>query len=203
MPTAFLPRRRRAFDEGVNRLRAGDYSAAEASFKNAIKQNVDFMAAVTYLAVTFAASGHDLEAAGAWQTALAGQSDLPQLYLWIGQALLRVRALPGARSILEEGANRWPADTRFAWPLAMMYATTGKGFDALASLEKYVAGNPADAAALYLGVQWIYELHVNGKAWRNSASDLALARTWSDAYTRANGSKQPSVKQWLGYLTQN
>jgi VWFA-related protein len=192
-----------AFDEGVAQLGAGDTVAAAASFKTAIRQNTDFTAAVSYLAVTLAASGHDLEAAGAWQTALAGGGDLPQLYLWIGQALLRVREFPRAQSILEEAARRWPEDRRFARPLAMLYATTGKGFDALASLEKYLAGSPADADALFLGVQWIYQVHLSGKVLHDKPSDLALARTWSDAYTRANGNKQPLVNQWIGYLTQN
>jgi tetratricopeptide (TPR) repeat protein len=199
IPTAAKP----AFDEGVLHLQSGDAVAAAASFKTAIKQNTDFTAAVSYLAVTLAASGHDLEAAGAWQTALAGGSDLPQLYLWIGQALLRVREFPRAQSILEEAARRWPEDIRFAWPLAMLYATTGKGYDALASLEKYLAASPADADALFLGVQWIYQVHLSGKVLHDKPSDLALARTWSDAYTRANGSKQPLVNQWLGYLTLN
>jgi hypothetical protein len=190
-----------AFDEGVAQLRSGDAAAAAVSFKTAIKQHTDFTAAVSYLAVTLATSGHDLEAAGAWQTALAGGSDLPQLYLWIGQALLRVREFPRAQSILEEAARRWPEDLRFARPLAMLYATTGKGYAALASLEKYLAGSPADADALFLGVQWIYQVHLIGKVLHDKPSDLALARTWSDAYTRANGSRQPLVNQWMEYMS--
>ena len=203
LPIVSRPLHRRAFDEGVAHLRSGDTVAAAASFKTAIKLNTDFTAAVSYLAVTLAASGHDLEAAGAWQTALAGGSDLPQLYLWIGQALLRVREFPRAQSTLEEAARRWPDDVRFARPLAMLYATTGKGHDALASLEKYLAGSPADADALFLGVQWIYQVHLSGKMLHDKPSDLALARSWSDAYARANGTRQPLVNQWIGYLTQN
>jgi hypothetical protein len=145
-----------------------------------------------------------LEAAGAWQTALAGGSrgnDLPQVYLWIGQALLRVREFPQARSILEEASGNWPPDVRFAQPLAMLNATTGKAYDALSSLQRYLSGNPADADALFLGVEWIYHLRLNGQVFRDRPADLALAHTWRDAYVQANGPKQPLVNQWLEYLT--
>src|SRR5204862_1938790 len=58
------------FDQGVVFLTAGDFAKAETAFKKAIQPEVDSTAALTYLAASFAAAGHDIEAAGAWQTAL-------------------------------------------------------------------------------------------------------------------------------------
>jgi Tfp pilus assembly protein PilF len=191
---------RTSFDEGIRHLRARNYRAAEDSFKRAILPDSDFTAATVYLAVTFAASAHYIDAANAWQTALIGRSDLPQLYLWLGTALLRAREFGRAQSILEEAAGRWPADTRFARPLAMLYATTGKGYDAMQMLQRHLAATTGDVDALYLGVQWIYQMHVNGAVLRDRAADLALARAYADQYLRVNGPKEVLVKEWIDYL---
>src|SRR5439155_19197724 len=48
-----------AFDKGVVQLVAGDYIHAEASFKEAIQPDTDSTSPLVYLAVCFAASGHD------------------------------------------------------------------------------------------------------------------------------------------------
>jgi Tfp pilus assembly protein PilF len=188
------------FDEGLGHLRTGDYASAETSFKLAIRPGLEFTAAVTYLAVAFAASGHDLEAASAWQTALVGGSSLAQIYVWLGDALLRIREFARARTALEEALRRWPADVRFARPLAMLDATTGRGYEAIQRLQQYLAANGTDPQALYLGVQWIYAVHLSGATIRDRAADVALARTYAEAYRRANGPKQPLVAEWLDYL---
>jgi VWFA-related protein len=191
---------RAAFDEGVAHLRRREWAAAETSFKRAIVPNADFTAATAYLAVTFAATNHFIEAANAWQTALIARSDLPQIHLWLGMALLHVREFARAQPILEEAATRWPDDSRFARPLAALYATTGRGYQAMEMLQRYLAANPAEAEALYLGVQWIYQLRANGAVLRSREADAALARTYADAYVRANGLKQTLVKEWLDYV---
>jgi Tfp pilus assembly protein PilF len=151
---------RASFDAGVGHLRNGEFTSAESSFKLAIRPGLDFTAAVRYLAVAFAASGHDAEAAAAWQTALVGGSNLPQIYVWLGDALLRIREFARARTALEEALRRWPADVRFARPLALLDATTGRGYEAILRLQQYLATNDADPGALYLGVQWIYTVHL-------------------------------------------
>jgi VWFA-related protein len=199
LPAAARP----GFDAGVDYLRKRDYTAAEASFKRAIVPNLDFTAAVAYLAVTFAASGHHAEAASAWQTALVGGSDLPQIYWWLGHALLRTHDFLRARSTLEEAVRRWPADTRFARPLAVLNATTGRTYKAVQQLQRYLAANHGDVDALYLGVQWIYHIHLNGGVVSDGAADLKLAQMYADEYKRANGPKLLLVTQWLDYLAKS
>ena len=107
-----------SFDAGIGHLRNGEFASAESSFKLAIRPNLDFTAAVTYLAVAFAASGHDAEAASAWQTALVGGSNLPQIYVWLGDALLRIREFERARTTLEEAlaAGQPTCGSRVRWP---------------------------------------------------------------------------------------
>jgi len=189
-----------AFEEGVTELESGDYPKAEASFKRAINPDVDSTAPLVYLAATFAAGGHDTEAAAAWQTALIGGSDFPELYRWLSDALLRSRDLSEARAMLEEAIGRWPADVRFTRPLALLYATFGRGREAVRTLERYLAENPADRAAAFLGVQWLYTVHLSGAVVHNHADDLALARGYADAYTQASGPQAALVRQWVEFL---
>ena len=139
-----------AFDQGVVFLAAGDYPKAELSFKKAIDPDVDSTAPLTFLAASFAAAGKDHEAASAWQTALVDGTDFPQIYVWLADALLRTHDFGAARAILEEAAGKWPADTRFTKPLAMLYGTFGRGREAVRTLERYLDDRQDDRDALFL-----------------------------------------------------
>jgi tetratricopeptide (TPR) repeat protein len=189
-----------SFDKGVELLTSGDYVGAESSFKAAIDVEANSTAPLTYLAATFAASGHDLEAASAWQTALIQGDDLPQIYLWLGDALLRTRELAQARTILEEAMGKWPADVRFAKPLALTYATFGQGREAVRTLRRYLDRYPNDAEALPLGVEWIYHLHTAGAVAQTPADDLKMARTYAAAYEKIKGPQIALLKEWLRYI---
>jgi VWFA-related protein len=188
------------FDKGVTALEAGDYLTAETSFKAAITPTEDSSAALTYLAATFAASGHDREAASAWQTALIDGAAIPEIYLWLGDTLLRVHDLPHARAILEEAVGKWPTDARFAKPLSMLYATMGLGREAVRTMQRHLEAQPADVEGLFMGVEWIYNLHQLGAVARSKAEDLKVARTYAGAYERAKGPQVALVKQWIEYL---
>src|SRR5205085_8924315 len=108
-----------SFDEGVELLREGSLGAAEKAFKSAVSPDGDSTAALAYLAATFAASGHDLEAASAWQTSLVDGSEIPQIYEWLAGAALRTHDMAQAKATLEEAIGKWPSDTRFARPMAV------------------------------------------------------------------------------------
>ena len=194
---------RSAFDTGVELLKTGDYTKAELSLKKAIDPDTDSTAALTYLAAAFAASGHDDAAASAWQTALVDGAEMPQIYQWLGDALMRTHDYAEARTILEEAAGKWPSDVRFTKPLAMLYATFGKGREAARTLERYLNDQPNDAAALYLALEWLYHVHAAGAVVHNRAEDLALARTYAAAYEKASGPNMALVKQWLAFLDNN
>jgi VWFA-related protein len=197
VPTT-TPGVREAFDQGLAFLTAGDYPKAEVSFKRAIQPEADSTAALAYLAVSFAAAGHDIEAASAFQTALVDGSDLPQIYEWLGGTLMRNHDLGEARAIFEEAVGKWPSDLRFTKPLAMLYGTFGRGREAVRTLERYLAGRHDDRAAYYLGVQWLYTVHLSGAVVHDRAQDLKLAREYADAY--ASGPQAALVKQWVAFL---
>ena len=181
-------------------LASGDLPKAEASFKRAIQPEVDSTAALTYLAVAFAAAGRDTQAAAAFQTALVDGEDIAQIYDWLGGALMRSHDFATARAIFEEATRKWPSDLRFVKPLAMLYATFGRGREAVRTLERYLSDRDDDRDAYYLGVQWLYTVHAAGAVVHNRAQDLRLAHDYAAAYEKASGPQLPLVKQWVGYL---
>src|SRR5437762_278282 len=102
-------------------------------------------------------------------------------------------ACPGA-------AGRWPSDRRFTKPLAMLYATFGKGREAVRTIERYLSDQPDDADALYVALEWLYHVRSAGAVVHNKAEDLKLAQTYAADYERLGGKQIPLVKQWLGFL---
>ncbi len=191
---------RPAFDAGVKALAAGDYPKAEERFKDAIRPEVDSLPALVYLAATYAASGHDQEASGAWQTALIDGGDIPEIYQWLAEALLRDRDMNAARSILDEGIAKWPSDPRLTRPLAMLYATFGQGREAVRTMERYLDARPDDVEALERAVEWIYNLKLAGASAHSPAEDAALAKKYAAAYEQAGGVQVELVRQWLAFL---
>ena len=189
-----------AFNQGIELLAAGDYSKAELSFKKAIEPEGDATAPLAYMAAAFAAAGHDREAASAWQTALVDGTDFPQIYHWLGDALLRSHDFGEARSIFEEAVGKWPTDVRFTKPLAMLYGTFGKGREAVRTLERYLEEEQEDRDAYLYAVQWIYTVHAGGAVVHNRAEDVKRAREYADAYASARGPQLALVRQWVDFL---
>src|SRR5687767_3604213 len=149
---------------------------------------------MTYLAAVFAAAGYDAEAVSTWRTALADAGDSPQVYQWLGDALMRTRNLAEARTLLEEAASKWPDNLVFAKPLAYLYATFGQGAEAVQMLARYLKQHPEDHDALQLGVQWIYELHRAGAAAATPAEDVKTARGYAAVYEKAKGPQLALVR---------
>ncbi len=181
-------------------ITAGDYPKAEAALKRAIQPDVDSTAPLVYLGVCFAAAGHDAEATSVWQTALVDGGDIPQIYEWLGDALMRVHDLAGAREVYEEAITKWPSDPRFTKPLALVDAMFGRGREAVRTLERYLSAHAEDRDALFLGVEWIYTVRAAGGVVHNRAEDVRLARRYADAYEKAGGPQLALVKQWMEFL---
>ena len=194
------PETKEAFDQGVAFLTAADYPKAEASFKRAIQPEVDSTSALAYLAVVFASAGRNLQAASAFQTALVDGEEIPQIFGWLGSTLMRNHDYGEARAIYEEAVGKWPSDLRFIKPLAMLYATFGRGREAVRTIERYLDAKSDDVGAYYYAVQWLYTAHLQGFLVHNRVQDLQLAKDYAAAYEKAGGPQLPLVKQWVGFL---
>jgi VWFA-related protein len=194
------PSAKAAFDEGVEHLRKREYKDAEATFKRAVQPDAESSSALVYLAVTYASAGRDSQAASVWRTSMAGADDVPQVYAWLGDALMRIKSLGEARPVIEEASERWPMDPRFARSLAMIYATLGKGVDAVKLLDRSLRDNPADQQGLFKCVEWIFNTHRAGFVVNDRAEDRRIAHAYADRYLKSGGLNEPLIKQWLGFL---
>ncbi len=196
-----VPEALSGFDQGVSALSAGRYEAAEQALKDAIKIEADSTPILTYLAATYAAAGRDQQAAAAWQTALIAGDDVAEIFVWLGDALVRVREFAQARTILEEAVLKWPTDVRFAKPLALTYAAFGHGREAVRMMERHLGADPKDVEALRAAVEWIYHLNLAGVTAHSRADDIKLARRYADAFLKqARGQPASLVRQWMTFL---
>jgi hypothetical protein len=192
------PEAKQAFERGVTALSSGNYRQAEASFKSAVQPELDSTSALAYLAVVYASVGDEAQAAGAWQAALIDGDDIPHLYAWLSHSLLRSHSLGQAQGILEEANEKWPGDPRFTGALASVYATFGRGQDAVRLLEQYLEKMPDDREATLVGVEWLYQIRLAGRVVHSREEDLHLARTWAVRY--GDGPREALVKQWLDVM---
>jgi hypothetical protein len=96
--------------------------------------------------------------------------------------------------------GKWPSDLRFTKPLAMLYATFGRGREAVRTLERYLEAKSDDTSAYYYAVQWFYTVHSQGVVVHNRAQDVQLAKSYAAAYEKAGGQQLPLVKQWISFL---
>jgi hypothetical protein len=184
-----------AFTAGIAALTARDVRRAEAALKQAVQPDNDSTAALAYLGVLYATTGHEPEAAGAWQTALVDGSDMPQIYEWLAQSMLRTHSLPDARATLEEAVGKWPSDPRFTGPLAQC-ATFGKATRRCACWNG-ISTRDRTTPSCRLGVSWIYQVHSSGSVAITPADDRRLAHAWAIATAPA---QQALVRQWLDFL---
>jgi hypothetical protein len=76
----------------------------------------------------------------------------------------------------------------------------GLGREAVRTMQRHLEAQPADVEGLFMGVEWIYNLHSLGAVARSKAEDLKVARTYAGAYERAKVPQVALVKQWIEYL---
>jgi VWFA-related protein len=189
-----------AFEQGLAQMQKAEYADAEKSFRRAMQQDPESTGPLVYLAACLAAAGYDTQAAAAWQTVLARGSRAPQIYEWLGESLMRDRLFVDARSVFEEAVEQFPRETQFARSLALLLAMSGKGRDAVKTMERFIDKNPGDARAIYLAVQWLFNFHRAGAMVHGRIEDLRLAREYAGRYAKTNAPDQPLVRQWLDYL---
>jgi hypothetical protein len=117
-----------------------------------------------------------------------------------GAALIRAHSYGDARKLFDEAARRWPDDPRFTIGVACLDALFGRGRDALAGLDRYLAAAPGDLEALFLAVAWRFEARRAGIELEGAAADADRARRYAARYRSAGGPRQPLVDLWTAYL---
>jgi VWFA-related protein len=219
------------FLRGLSLFARGDIERAANEFRAALRVASEFFPAAFYLGACYAAGGRDREAVGAWQTTLAGESDVAPAYAMLYEALVRLNAWEEARDIAREAATEWPDDMSFQRRLVGAYTMTGQEGEALAALRGYLEKRTDDQEALFLAMRLVMQARLRADRTAalagiasampaRSAAPVApptpaegaapaapAAREreefarYARLYAAASGPHQPLVKLWERYLT--
>jgi VWFA-related protein len=188
-----------AFLRGIGHLGKGETTAGAAQLRNAIRLSSAFMPATVYLGACYATAGEDLQAAGAWQTALVSETTSAMLYAVLTDALLRANQPQTAVDIAREARRSWPDDVGLKRRLGIAEAMAGHRDEALALLIPYVETHAADTGAAFVTLRLLFQGFTAG----NPPEERDLMERFAKAYVDARGPNQEIVAHWLRYLRKN
>lgn len=190
-----------SFLAGVSLLARDELDPAAQAFRTALRASSDFYPAMVYLGACFAAGGKDLEAAGAWQTALIKEGDVAALHQLLIDALLRLGRGAAAFDAIERARRRWPDEPAFKRRFVITAVAAGRYADALAVLDNLQPGRPEDEPALALGLQVLYEAITTSHPVDSPEADRARMLRYAEAYRRLNGPSVALVDAWVAAAT--
>jgi VWFA-related protein len=181
------------FVAGLGRLSEGSLDAAANDFRSTLRAAPDFAPAMLYLGACFASGAKDREAAGAWQTALARERDLPILTSLAIDAWLRAERPPAALALARQARTKWPGDQRFVRQHALAALADGKRAEGL----DIVVGMPTpDATLLLASLGALYEARRDGVPVWDAARDAAAQQQLRERYKAAGGEAIALVDLW-------
>jgi tetratricopeptide (TPR) repeat protein len=191
---------RAGFLRGVSFYARGNMPAALTQLQGALRQASELFPAAVYMGACYAASGKDLDAIGAWQTALIGDTGSPVLYGLLSDALLRVEEGEQAIGILNEGLAAFPGDRALRRRLGMAHALAGQRDEALPLLTAWVDANPGDTQALFATLALLFEGFSREAARAAPAEETLQLARYAKAYVDGGGPNREVVERWLRYL---
>jgi VWFA-related protein len=183
-----------AFIGGLGRLERGDLDGAAVSFRNALRAAPDFTPSILYLGACYAAGSRDREAAGAWQTALSRERELPLLSHLAIDAWLRAGRPDAAQALAADARKRWPADGTFVALNAQTALAAGRRDEGLALVSEVSSPEPS---LLLMAMAVLYEAGRDQAPVWDAARDEAAMVKFRDAYARANGESLALVDAWM------
>ncbi len=189
-----------AFLKGVALLAKGQLEPAAAELRQALRIADDFLPAAFYLGACYAAGGQDVEAVGAWQTALVTEGGARIVYDVLADALLRLDQAEEAIEIINEAHARWPDDDVLLLRLAVGQAMLQRRADAVATLRPYLESHRADTEATALALRLIYDAHAAGGVIVSQEADREMAGKYAEWYREAGGQNPALVARWLAYI---
>jgi VWFA-related protein len=188
-----------SFLRGVGHFAKGEAQAGAAQLRSTIRLSSVFMPAAVYLGGCYATLGEDLQAAGAWQTALVSETTSAVLYALLTDALLRANQPGTAVDIAKEARRSWPDDVGLKRRLGIAEAMAGHRDEALALLIPYVETHPLDSGAVFVTLRLLFQsFTADGKPEERDQ----IVR-FAKAYVDARGPNQEIVAHWLRYLQKN
>ncbi len=191
---------RAAFLRGVSFYARGNLPSAITQLQSALRLHSELFPAAVYMGASYAASGKDLDAIGAWQTALIGEVGSPVLYALLGDALVRTKEQEQAVAILSEGLSAFPDDVGLRRRLGMAYAMAGRGEEALPLLTAWVDAHPEDDGALFATLALLFEGFSRETAGAAAQEERQRLTRYAKAYVDGKGPNREVIERWLRYL---
>lgn len=191
---------RASFLRGIGFYASGNLNAGLTQLQGLLRQRSDFLPAAVYMGACYAAGGKDLDAIGAWQTALIGENGSPVLYAVLADALLRVDEADQAVSILDEGLSSFPQDDGLRRRLGMAHAMAGHADEALTLLSAWVDAHPQDTRALFTTLALLFDGFSREAAGGLGLEEQERLRRYAQAYLDGSGPNREVVERWLRYL---
>ena len=188
-----------AFLRGLGLLAHKDIPGAATQFRTALRLESGLFPVAFYLGATYAATGDDRQAVGAWQTALITETGTSVLYDLLAEALLRLDEGEQALDIAKEGVASFPTDTELKRQYGIACAMTGHDNEALDALGPYVEAHPTDGGALFVLLRVLFEGFVGGGRAENGLDRTRLVQ-YARAYVDGQGPNREIVAHWLKYL---
>jgi len=184
-----------AFLRGLAYLAKGQLAAAETQFKATLGHSSDFTAAPFFLGVCRVEAGQDLEAIGAWRTALALEPETPGVRPLLADALLRADQPEDTIDLLRGADSTYPSRT-----LGIAYAMLGRRDEALPLLTAHLDKQSADLGALFITLRLLFDSYSEGRSADPFASDPERFRRYARSYVAAHGPQQQLIARWLRYV---
>jgi predicted Zn-dependent protease len=186
---------------GLEFLSKGQLDPAATQFGVALRNASDSALASFYLGACYAAAGRDREAITNWERARAANLLLPSIAAVIAEAWLRLGQPGQAVAPLADALGKQPQNDALRKDLAVAQSRIGQHQEAYATITPYLAKNQADADALMVALQAIYQVHAQGKSIETPDQDKAKAVQYARAYAAASGPNQALVDKWLQFLS--
>jgi tetratricopeptide (TPR) repeat protein len=188
------------FARGVSLYARGNLPAALTQLQAALRRSSELFPAAVYMGACYAAGGKDLDAIGAWQTALVGESASPTLYALLADALLRVREAGQAVTILEEGLAAFPDDPALRRRTGIARAMAGDREGALPLLTDWVEAHPDDTGAAFATLALLFEGFSREAAGTVPAEERQRLVRFAKSYVEGEGPNREVIARWLRYM---
>lgn len=189
-----------AFLRGVSYYARGNLQAALTQLQTALRVSSDLFPAAVYIGACYAAAGKDVDAIGAWQTALIGEGAGPTLYALLSDALVRAKQEKEAVDILGEGLAAFPGDAALRARLGVAHAMAGDREQALPILTSWVEAHPEDTRALFATLALLFEGFSRQAAGAAPAEERQRLLRFARTYANGKGPNREVVARWLRYL---
>jgi len=158
---------------GILYAEAGQPDTAEGQFRAALTLQPDFEPAFVNLADLYRSVGDETQAGTVLRDGLERLPDSAALNYSMGLLTVRAAGAEAALPWLERATALAPANTRYAYVLAVALNGLGRPADAIALLEQAHADHPADADVLFALASYHREAGNNEDALRY-ATDLLI-----------------------------